>query len=199
MDRCYELDHARPYYRQRPFAVLLTLLVALLVITIILLIPIGTLVIHWLQEQGQWYISTPLLWIWRIVRYPLAILAMFSILNILYHFGPAIRQEYTFITPGAVFCVAMWVLMGLGLRYYIDNYARYNETYGTLAGAAIMLLLFYLDALVLLIGAEINSEIDYEVLGVPRGSRDFRRPVDAPVSALVEAPEPVATSSGDAP
>ena len=197
MDRCYELDRARPFYRQRPFAILLTVIVALLVISIILLIPVGTILINWLKDHGQWYVSTPLFWIWRIARYPLAVLAMFSILNILYHFGPAIRQSYSFITPGALFCVVVWVMLGLGFRYYIESFSRYNETYGTLGGVVILLLLFYLNALVLLIGAEINSEIDYEILGVPRGSRDFRRLGEKPAGQSAAMEDPAPAESGD--
>ena len=55
------------------------------------------------------------------------------------------------------------------------RYARYERTYGTVGGVAILLLFFYIDALVLLVGAEINSEIDFEILGVKPGTRDFRR------------------------
>ena len=72
----------------------------------------------------------------------------------------------------------------------------YNRTYGTVGGVAVLLLFFYLDALVLMIGAEINSEIDYEVLGVERGCRDFTVPPKAtfgegeqslPVAAMAAA------------
>ena len=62
---------------------------------------------------------------------------------------------------------------GLGVRLYVERYAKYNQTYGTVGGVAVLLLFFYIDALVLLIGAEINSEIDFEVLKVKRGTRNF--------------------------
>jgi hypothetical protein len=67
------------------------------------------------------------------------------------------------------------VLVGLLFRYYVNHFGKtsYEETYGSVGGAAILLLLFYIDALVLLIGAQINSEIDFDVLNVPRGSRNF--------------------------
>jgi membrane protein len=72
--------------------------------------------------------------------------------------------------------VVVWVVLGIGFRLYMDRLGGkgYDKTYGTLGGVAILLLLFYIDALVLLIGAEINSEIDFEVLKVRRGTRDFR-------------------------
>ena len=69
--------------------------------------------------------------------------------------------------------------LGLGFKYYAIHFGRYHQTYGNVGGVAILLVLFYLDALVLLIGAEINSEIDFEVLRVKRGSRDFLTAEDA--------------------
>jgi membrane protein len=66
------------------------------------------------------------------------------------------------------------VLLGLSFRLYVTKWGKYNQTYGTVGGVAILLLFFYIDALVLLIGAEINSEVDFEVLKVRRGTRDFR-------------------------
>lgn len=64
--------------------------------------------------------------------------------------------------------------------------SAFNETYGTVGGVAILLLVFYVDAVVLLVGAEINSEIDFAVLGVPRGSRDF---TVRPQSELAGSPQ----------
>ena len=92
----------------------------------------------------------------------------------LYQKGPAIRRRWTWLTPGGVFCVAVWLTLGLLFKLYLREFGRYNETYGTVGGVVILLLFFYLDAVVLLVGAEINSEIDFKILGVDRGSRDYR-------------------------
>ena len=174
LDKCYEIEGGRPFYKQRPIAIGLTIVVAVLVLIVLALLPVGTIAIHWIEARSHPIISTPLYWIWRIVRYPLAVLLMFATINVIYHFGPSIRQKYHFFTPGAMFVVAVWMLLAVSFRFYVERYGKYNETYGTVGGVAILLLLFYFDAVVLLVGAEINSEIDYEVLKVARGSRDFR-------------------------
>jgi len=70
----------------------------------------------------------------------------------------------------------VWIGLAIGFRVYVQKFGKFNETYGTVGGVVILLMAFYFDALVLLLGAEINSEIDFAVLGVPRGSRDFRTP-----------------------
>jgi membrane protein len=176
LDKCYELDRGRPIYRQIPVSFAMTVVVALLIISVLLLLPIGTLAVAWIKAHASAYISTPLFWIVNVLRYPLALLLMFSVLNILYHFGPSIKQRFSYITPGAVFCIAVWIGLAIGFRVYVEKFGKFNETYGTVGGVVILLMAFYFDALVLLVGAEINSEIDFAVLGVKRGSRDFRTP-----------------------
>src|SRR5208282_4552866 len=73
------------------------------------------------------------------------------------------------LTPGAVFSMAVWLILAFAFRFYINRFgaASYNHTYGAVAGVAILLLFFYIDASVLLIGAEINSEVDFAMLGLP--------------------------------
>lgn len=173
IEKCYELEKGRPYYKQRLMALALTVVIATLIFLLLILLPIGTIVIHWLEKADNGYISSPLLWTWRILRYPIALIVMFTVVHVLYYFGPNIKQKYHYATPGAVFCVMVWVVLGLLFRLYVERFGKFNETYGTVGGVAVLLLFFYIDALVLLIGVEINSEIDFEILGVRRGSMDF--------------------------
>jgi hypothetical protein len=114
---------------------------------------------------------------------------------VLYHFGPAVKHRFHWITPGAVFCILVWVALGLVFKLYVERFVNYNKTYGTVGGAAVMLLFFYIDAAVLLWGAEINSEIDFEVLKVQRGSRNFL-PAEAKAEGEFYGPSPATTPVG---
>jgi membrane protein len=93
----------------------------------------------------------------------------------MYNHGIAVKQRWRIFTPGAIFTILVWIVLGVTFRWYVNSFGKesYHRTYGTVGGVAVLLLFFYLDALVIMIGAEINSEIDYEVLGVERGCRDF--------------------------
>lgn len=177
LERCYEINQGRPYYKKRSIAAALTIVTALLVVTLVVLLPVGTIAIHWIEASGGAGIAKPLLWTWKILRWPAAVLLMFTVVHILYYYGPSIKQRFHFLTPGGVFCVAVWLLLGIAFRIYIERFAVNNETFRALGGVAILLVFFYFDAVVLLIGAEINSEIDFAVLGVKRGSRDFTKAV----------------------
>ena len=177
IDAAYDVRKPRPFYRQRPLAVGLTVVAATLIVSVLVLIPVGTLVIKLFATYGEQWLAAiglspklllPIIAVGQVLRYVLAVLLLFGLLSVVYHFAPNIRQTYRLVTPGAVFVVAVWLALGIGFRWYINAYgqASYAKTYGTVGGVAILLLMFYLDALVLLIGAEINSEIDLETRGV---------------------------------
>jgi membrane protein len=180
LDKCYELDRGRPYYRQRLLAIVMTVAVMVLLLLVACLLPIGGAVKDRVVAIGLIDPHSPLLTLFDVIRWVFALAFMFSVLAIVYFKGPSIKHHFHWITPGAAFCVIVWVLLGIGFRIYMDRMGDkgYDRMYGTLGGVAILLLLFYIDALVLLIGAEINSEIDFEVLKVRRGTRDLRRAED---------------------
>lgn len=189
LDRCYELDRGRPFYRQRLLAIAMTVVVMILLLSVGALLPVGSAVRAWVVARNLLDANHPLLMVFDIARWVLALLFMFLVLALIYYKGPSVKHHFYWVTPGAVFCVVVWLLLGLGFRMYIDRIGGrgYDRTYGAVGGVAILLLLFYLDALVLLIGAEINSEIDFEVLKVRRGTRDFRKAEEADSSAAPTA------------
>ena len=194
LDKCYELDRGRPLYKQRPLAIGLTIIVATLVLAVLVLLPVGTLALKWIEKNPISYVSAPIIWTWQILRYPLALMILLVVVEAIYYWGPSIKQRWVLLTPGGAFCIVVWLALGYGFRMYVELFGArsYNETYGAVGGVAILLLFFYMDALVLLVGAEINSEIDFETLGVPRGSRDFRTPVavkaETPAEGIIASP-----------
>lgn len=185
LDRCYELHRGRPFYRQRALAILMTIMVMVLLVAVACLLPLGGVARVWLVEQRLLPDSPRVLVLFNVARWLIAVVVIFSILALIYYKGPSVKHRFNWITPGAVFCVTVWVGLGLVFRFYIDHFGGkgYDQMYGALGGVAILLLLFYLDGLVLLIGAEINSEIDFEVLKIRRGTRDFRLAEDVEAAA----------------
>jgi YihY family inner membrane protein len=150
-----------------------------------LLVPVGTLIIKWILSQTT--IFKPLLWLVNIVRYGLAFLLLIAVLSLIYHFGPSIRTRFHVLTPGAVFSILAWLLLAIAFRAYVNKFGKYDQMYGTVGGVAILLLFFYIDALVLLVGAEINSEIDFVTVGIP--SSPVETPAQAAAHAALDDPE----------
>jgi membrane protein len=182
LDRCYELERSRPFYVQRPLALLLTIIVMALLVVVAFLLPVGNLIKELAIHLGYaTRLSLPML-AFDVGRWSLSLLFMMMVLSIIYYKGPAVRHRFRWLSPGAVFSVLVWVILAVAFRAYVDRMGArgYQRTYGAVAGVAILLLFFYIDALVLLIGAEINSEIDFEILQVRRGSNDFLEPKESP-------------------
>jgi hypothetical protein len=98
---------------------------------------------------------------------------MFLIVSMIYYFGPCIKAKWQAVTPGACFTVFAWIVGGIGFAIYVKNFSNFNATYGALGAAIIMLLFFYINAVVLLIGAEVNSVLDFETLNVEKGATDL--------------------------
>jgi membrane protein len=169
MDAAYDVEKPRPMWKQRPIAILLTVVIASLLIAVAVLVPIGTLLSNLFIRYGhQWLGWEPgkLTWIvlvFGIVRITAALLLLLLMLALLHKYGTAANTRFQLFSPGAIFTILVWFVLGSAFRIYIDKFGKYDKTYGSVGGVAILLLFFYIDALVLLVGAEINAEINREV------------------------------------
>jgi membrane protein len=181
MEKCYDVSKPeRPFYTQRAIAIALTIVSTTLMLLVLLLLPVGGLVINWVWRHS--HLPDSMFILANIARWALAVFLMMAALNVIYYFGTRVRQRYRFVTPGAGFCVLVWVLMGLGFRYYVDRFAiqGYNKTYGAVGGVAILLVLMYLCAVAMLVGAEINGLIDREVQKSAPAESDLEEPAEPP-------------------
>ena len=176
LDKCYDVENTRSFLKGRPLAMLLTLMVCTLVCIVLALWPLGSVVRSWIIDHDIPYVEQQVVLIYDITRYTLGGLAAFLILGVLYHFGPHVKQTFVVFSPGAVFCAGCCVGLGWAFRQYLAfvGDASYGKTYGSLAGVAILLLIFYLYAVFLLVGAEINAEVDQITTGAKPGTRDLR-------------------------
>jgi membrane protein len=160
LDTAYDAEKVRPFYKQRPIAILLTCVLTVMVILVFILLPVGTQVMRWLSNHHMlpWFF----VWVVNFTRYGMALLLLFCVLATLYRFGTNVPQKFAFLSPGAVFTVVVWCVLGYLFRIYVAKVGElsYEKTYGAVGGVTLILFFFYIDALVMLIGAEINSEVD---------------------------------------
>jgi membrane protein len=79
----------------------------------------------------------------------------------IYYFGPNVQNKrWRYFTPGAAIGIVGWILSSLALRVYLFYFNSYSVTYGSLGAVIILLTWFYITGLMLLLGAELNSEIE---------------------------------------
>jgi membrane protein len=103
------------------------------------------------------------------VRWAVVVVALLVSFSIAYYFGPDVARGWEWVTPGSVFGVVTLIAASLAFRAYLVYGWAWSEAYGTLAGVIILLLWFYLAALALLVGAEINCVIGHARSGVGAG------------------------------
>ena len=88
-----------------------------------------------------------------------ALLSLFF--AVIYYFAPDVKtSQWHWLTPGAVVGIVGWLLASIAFRLYVHFFNDYSVTYGGLGAVIILLTWFYLTGLILLVGAEINSEIE---------------------------------------
>ncbi|HEY0007701.1 MAG TPA: YihY/virulence factor BrkB family protein [Tepidisphaeraceae bacterium] len=168
LDQAFDTSKYRSYLVRRGVAILLTVFVVVCLVIIMLMLPIGSSVEALLERYRQklppsWQdlTSGPSLVLINIARYAIGLSVMQIMIGVIYIYGPSARRRIRFFTPGSIFTGAGWILMGFGMRIYVESYANFPKTYGTVAGMVVLLMIFYLDAVILLIGAEIDSEIEH--------------------------------------
>ena len=90
----------------------------------------------------------------------LAVLVLVA-LGLVYRLGPdRANPRWRWVSPGAVVALVLWLLGSVGFSYYVDNFGKYNQTYGALAAVIILLLWLFLSAFAVLLGAEFNAETE---------------------------------------
>jgi membrane protein len=86
---------------------------------------------------------------------------MSTAIGLVYYFAPDADQDWVWITPGAVLATLLWFAASLGFKFYIANFTDYNASYGAAGAVMVLLLWFYMTGLAILLGAELNAEIEH--------------------------------------
>lgn len=153
----YEVTEPRPWWKRRLIAIVLTVGFVVFVMTAMLLLifgpKIGQLV------AGRVGLGPVFALAWSIARWPVAAVLGLIGISLVYYLAPAVRQRWHWVTPGSAFSLGAWLLASVALQQYVAHFADYNKTYGSIGGVILLLLWLYVSSLVLLVGAEINSEI----------------------------------------
>ncbi|MBP6715688.1 MAG: YihY/virulence factor BrkB family protein [Acidobacteria bacterium] len=159
MNRAYDLDETRPWWQVRLLAVALTIGLAFFVLTSLTLVLAGPQLVDLLTRRigmGEaWQ------WAWKIGQWPLVTTMVGFGIGLIYYFAPDAEQDWVWITPGSILATSLWLIGSLGFRLYVVHLGGYESTYGAIGGMIILLLWFYVTALVIVIGAELNAEIEH--------------------------------------
>lgn len=171
LNRAYGVSEARPFWKARLIAILLTIGLALFLLVSMLLLIFGPQLGNWI---AQWVgLGEAFTLLWNVLRWPVILFLVIFSVALVYYFAPNVEQSWKWITPGSVLAVLGWLLASLGFSFYVNNFGDYNATYGSIGAVIVLLTWMYLTAFFLLVGGEINSVIeDASAHGKSRGQRE---------------------------
>src|SRR5215211_8057978 len=155
----YEMEEGRPFWKLRPLQILVTLILELmLAVSAIAVVISGPLA----SEVGKIFgVEGTAITIFNIVKWPVILLVVITMLAILYYGAPNVRHPgFRWITPGGVLAVVLWIVASVGFAAYVSNFSSYNATYGSLAGVIVFLIWLWISNCAVLLGAEMNAELE---------------------------------------
>jgi membrane protein len=98
-----------------------------------------------------------------LLRWPLLFAVALFVLAIVYRYGPSrAPARWRWVSWGAAVATIIWILGSIAFSIYVQNFGSYNETYGSIGAVVILLMWFWLSSFTVLLGAELNSEMEHQ-------------------------------------
>ncbi len=159
MNRVYEVEEGRPFWRMRPMQLVVTVVtVVLCALGLVILTVTGPVADAVGNAIG---VGSNLVVVWDYAKWPVLALIVMMIVALLYHATPNIDfPRFRVITVGAFVAILVWLLASVGFAFYVANFSSYNKTYGSVAGVVVALLWLWLTNVALVLGAEIDAELE---------------------------------------
>ena len=159
MNRIYEVEEGRPFWKLKPATLVLTAVLLLLVCLAGLMLVVSGPIAAWVGDLvglGETAVT-----VWGIAKWPALVLVVVVILAVLYGFSPNVKQpKFRWVSVGAIVALIVWAVATAGFVFYVSNFGSYNATYGSLAGVIVFLLWLWITNNALLFGAEVDAEIE---------------------------------------
>jgi membrane protein len=176
MNRIYGVTDTRPFWKLRLTAIVMTLVQAVILVGSLLTIVAWPQIVTWLG------LTAPAALVVTLVQWVIVLVMVLLSFALTFYVGPDAEQKWEWITPGSLAGSVIFLVETFGFRAYVQNFANYNQTYGSLGGVMVLLFWFWLSSVVVLSAGEMNKVIeDASPLGKsfgqkvdPTESPDFR-------------------------
>jgi membrane protein len=170
LNAAYDVAETRPWWKVRLISMALTVVIAVLIVAALLIVLYGGRLGHFLAtfiHEGYAFTAA-----WRILQWPIALAFVFIAFSLIYQVAPNVSakrrggrlpaSDYRrrWLSPGEAIAVILWLLVSLGFRFYLHFFNSYSATYGSLGALIILMLWFYLTGAAILLGGEINCELE---------------------------------------
>jgi YihY family inner membrane protein len=154
----YDVPEGRPIWKTLPIRIGVTVIVmVLLAVSAVAVVVTGGLADRIGRLLG---IGNAVVTIWDIAKWPVLLLVVSFLFALLYWASPNARQGFRWVSPGGILAVVVWVAASVAFALYVANFGSYNKTYGSLASVIIFLVWLWLSNTAILLGAELNAELE---------------------------------------
>jgi membrane protein len=166
----YDEKETRSFIKLNGIALALTIaLIVFMILTLAVVVALPVVIGYLnLGETVEWAI--------RLARWPILAFAIIVALAVLYRYAPdRDAPRWRWVSWGASVATVIWLLGSVAFSVYVSNFADYNKTYGTMGAVIILLLWFNLSSYAVLLGAELNAEMEHQT------SRDTTKGLERPL------------------
>ncbi len=176
----YDIEEGRPIWKTLPIRIGLTVLaVVVIVISVVIVVVSGPVA----QQVGDLIgAGDATVTVWSILKWPVMLVLVAVLLAVLFWASPNAKQGgVRWVSPGGVIAVLIWVGASALFAVYVTHFSSYDKTYGSLAGVVIFLVWLWITNIALLLGLEINAELDRSraiAEGLPPDAEPFAEPRD---------------------
>lgn len=165
-DKAYNMTFKpRNYFAKRVIALMLTIVLSLLLIVSLVLMVVEGKVFDYLQLH--YHLPNVMLIIFRIVNWLVAVFLVYTGITIIYAYGPSMHRKIGFVNIGSIIATVLSLLTSLLFSYFINNFGKYNEIYGSIGALMVIMVWIQLNSFILLVGFELNASVAV--------NRDLRR------------------------
>jgi membrane protein len=154
----YDIPEGRPVWKTLPTRLAITL-VSLIILSAsaIAVVVTGGVAAKAGELIGAGHTAVT---VWDIAKWPVLLVVVNFLFALLYWASPNARRGFVWVSPGGILAIALWLLASAGFAVYVAAFHSYNKTYGSVAGVIVFLVWLWISNLALLLGAELNAELE---------------------------------------
>ena len=178
----YDVEEGRPIWKTIPVRLGVTIVLLLMLAVSALAVVLTGGLAH--QVGKLIGVGSSAVTVWDIAKWPVLLLMVSLMFSILYWAAPNVKHAgFRWITPGGLFAVVLWLIASGLFAFFVANFSSYNKTYGALASVVIFLVWLWISNIAILLGAELNAELEHErhiIAGHPADEEPYVELRDSP-------------------
>ena len=163
INKAYDTEETRPFYKSKLLSIFFTIILLLSLTIVFLTLVFGELLGN--RLFSYFGLTDIFLGLWSILRMLIPIVYMVFTFTIFYRFAPCTKNvnhvKLRNSIPGAIFTTLGWLTTSTIFSYYVNNFAKYTITYGSIGGIIILLIWLYISSIIIVLGGEINATVKY--------------------------------------